>query len=106
MVCPPSHRVYSGSTHEISRDPSGDSRSENARQICDPDAFLFHRIAVAQRDRVFQHRVFFAEGFEIDRNAEWRPNFVLATITPADRARFVVENKHVRAEKIDNLLRL
>src|SRR5207237_6286548 len=74
-------------------------------QILDRDALLFHRIALAQRDRVAERGIFFAECFEIDRDAERSPDFVLAPITAADRPRFIVKNEHVRPEKIYNLFR-
>src|SRR5438552_12308065 len=86
------------------RPPLQNSRNENIRQVFDCDALLFHRIAFAQRHGVAQTRVFLAERFEIDRDAERRSNFILATIPAADRPRFAVKNKHVRPEKLDNLL--
>ena len=43
--------------------------------------------------------IFFAERFEINRDAERRARFVLAPITPADRTGFIVENIHVRPQQ-------
>src|SRR5437667_11625268 len=60
------------------------ARSENADQLRDRHAFLFHRIAVAQCDRVLKRAIFFAERLEIDRHAKWRADFVLAPVTPPD----------------------
>src|SRR5260370_40224704 len=85
---------------------STNTRNQNVRQIVDRDTLLVHRIALAQGDGVTKRRIFFAERFEIDCDAEWSPNFILASISPADRPRLIVKNKHVRPKKIDNLFGL
>src|ERR1051326_9312351 len=103
MACLPSRLFCSSNIPETPRDPSGDPGCENARKILDRDALLFHRIAFAQRNRVFQFGAFFPKCFEINRNTERRADFILATITATDRARFVIENEHVRSKKIDTL---
>src|ERR1700737_1009480 len=101
-----SFEACSGSIRETSPDPSGDARNQNAWQVFDRDALLFHRIALAQGHGVAKRCIFLAERFEIDRHAKWRSNFILAPITTADCAALIIENEHVRPEKIDNLLRL
>src|SRR5947208_3820497 len=82
---------------------STNTRGQNSRQIAAWDSLLFHRIALSQRHGIAQFFIFLAERFEIHGDAKWRTNFVLATITTADRTTLVVENKHVRPQKIDNL---
>src|SRR6266480_5737960 len=81
------------------------TRGQNSRQIADWDSLLFHRIALSQRHGIAQFFIFLAERFEIHGDAKWRTNFVLATITPADRTTLVVEDKHVRSQQIDDLFR-
>src|SRR5437667_12879551 len=88
------------------RPPLQNSRNQNAGQVFDCDALLFHRIAFAQGHGVTQARIFLAECFEINRHAERRSDFILASISPADRPRLIVENEHVRSEKINNLFGL
>src|SRR6478752_5814573 len=48
--------------------------------------------------------LFFAKCFKVHSNAEWCSDFILSAITTPDRTALVVENKHVRPEKIENLL--
>src|SRR6184192_1786296 len=84
---------------------STNTRGQNSRQIADWDSLLFHRIAIAQCDSIAQSRIFLAERFKVDCNAERRSDFVLPTITPADRTTLVVEDKHVRSQQIDDLFR-
>ncbi len=79
------------------------SPGQQLHQIGNLNAFLLHGIPVAQCDCVLELPIFLAECFEIDRHAERRSNFVLATITPSDGAAFIVEDIHVRPQKIDNL---
>src|SRR5262249_20088055 len=61
---------------------------------------------MAQCDSTAESRIILAECFKVDCNAERRPDFVLPTITPADRTTLVVEYKHVRPQQVDDLLRL
>src|SRR6266571_7754946 len=81
------------------RPPPQNSRNQNAGQIFDRDAILFHRIAFSQGDGITERRVFFAKGFKIDSDAERRADFILAPITAADRSALVVKDKQVRPEK-------
>ena len=69
-------------------------------QVVDRDALLLHRVAVAQRDRAVLQRVV------VDGDAERRADFVLAAVAPADRAGLVVRDREVRAQQLDDLLRL
>src|SRR5437588_12853747 len=87
----------SSSSRTWSRRRSADPRQQKFFQLLDLDPFLLHRIAFAQGHRVAQRRIFFAERFEVDGDAERRSCFVLAAITPANRAGLVVEDVHVRA---------
>src|SRR6478752_10285706 len=48
--------------------------------------------------------LFFAECFKVYSNAKRCSDFILPAITTPDRTALVVENKHVRPEKIENLL--
>src|SRR4029453_14927448 len=104
MGSPHWHRVWSGSIRGTRRDPSANTFSQDGRQILNSDTFLLHRIANAQRDRIEQRWIFFAECLEINGHTERRTDFVLPPVSPTDRAAFVVENKHVKPEKIENLL--
>src|SRR3569833_2456166 len=81
------------------------ARQQDAQQVRDFNAFLLHGVAFAERDGVRQLRAFFAERVEINRDAEWRADFVLAAIAPANGAGFVVENGHVRPQEIADFLR-
>src|SRR4029077_10375956 len=96
-------QVFSGSTRGSRRDPSENSFAQYRRQIFNCDTFLLHGIAIAQRDRVAQRRIFFAERLEINGHAERRTNFVLPAVSPTDRAAFVVKNSHVWAQKPNDL---
>src|ERR1700732_1137779 len=60
---------------------SRNSRRQNAWEIFDCDPLLLHRIPVARCDGVPQRGIFLAECLEIDRHAERRADFVLASIT-------------------------
>src|SRR5260370_20907283 len=62
---------------------STNTRNQNVRQIFDRDTLLFHRIALAQGDSVTKRRIFFAERFEIDCDADWGPIFFLPPFSPA-----------------------
>src|SRR5438876_2587410 len=77
------------------RPPLQNSRNQNAGQIFDLNALLFHRIALAQRHGVAQARIFLAERLEINRHAKRRSNFILTPISATDCPRLVVENEHV-----------
>src|SRR5437588_2383394 len=96
----------SSSSRNWSRRRSADPRQQKLFQLIDLDPLLLHRIAFAQGHRVAQRRVFFAERFEVDGNAERRACFVLPPIATADRAGLVVENVHVRSERRDDLASL
>src|SRR5437588_9942577 len=86
----------SSSSRNWSRARSANPIEQKISELLDLDPFLLHRIAFAQGHRVAQRRVFFAERFEVDGDAERRSRFVLAPIAPADRTGLVVENVHVR----------
>src|SRR5437764_5918627 len=93
----------SSSWRNWSRRRSADPSQQKLFQLLDLDSFLLHRIAFAQGHRVAQRRVFFAERFEVDRDAERRTGFVLPPIAPADRAGLVVEHVHVRSKQRHDL---
>src|SRR5688572_16412786 len=61
--------------------------AEVADQIGDRDALLLHGVAVADRDGLVLERV------EVDRDAERRPDLVLAAVAPPDRAGVVVVDR-------------
>src|ERR1051325_6644880 len=103
MVSPQLHRVWSGSTRETPPDPLANAFVQDRRQILNRDAFLLHRIAIAQRDCVTERRISFAEGFEINGHTEWSTDFVLPAVPPTDRAAFIVEHSHTWAQKLDDL---
>src|SRR5215510_7895514 len=106
MGFPHLHRVWSGSTRGSRRDPSADAFAQDRRQIFNSDTLLLHRIAITQRDRVAQRRIFFAERLEINGHTERRTDFVLPAVSPTDRAALVVKHSHVWTQKRDDLLRL
>src|SRR5262249_23461287 len=85
------------------RDPSANALPQDQRQIFNSDTFLFHRIAIAQRDCVAQRRIFFTQGLEINGHTERRTDFVLPTISPTDRATLVIKHSHVWAQKRNDL---
>ena len=64
------------------------------QQAIDRQAFLFHRIAVADGDGVFDFITTLAERFEVDRDAEWRADFILAAIAATDGSGVVVGDIH------------
>src|SRR3954471_11148935 len=98
-----SREVFSGSTRGRRRDPSADALLQDGWQFVNSDAFLLHRIAIAQRDCVAQRRIFFAERLEINSHTEWRADFVLPSVPPADRTALIIEDCHVRSQKRDDL---
>src|SRR5262249_7092204 len=105
MVSPQLHRVWSGSTRETPPDPSANPFLQDRREILNRDTFLLHRIAIAQRHCLAQRRISFAARLEIDCHTERRADFVLATVSPANRAALIVKHSHVRPQKRYNLLR-
>src|SRR6476620_11833952 len=104
MGCLHWYLAWLGSIRGTRRDPSANSFLQDRRQILNGDTFLLHRIAIAQRDCVAGRRIFFAERLDINGHTERRTEFILSAVAPTDRAALVVENKHVRSEKIENLL--
>src|SRR4029077_33723 len=105
MACSQSLRLRSGNIRETAPDPLRDARNQNARQILNWNTLLFHGIAVAQRDRIPQRGILFAECFKINRHAKWRSNFILTTVTSSYRTGLVIKDVHKRAQKSDNLFR-
>ena len=55
---------------------------------------------------VFAIRAFFAEGFEVDGNAEGGTHFVLAAVATANGSGLIVKDIHVRLQQVFDLLRL
>src|SRR5262249_21480555 len=105
MGSPQLHRLWSGSTRGSRPDPSANPFAQRRQQVSNSNTLLLHRIAVPQRDRVAQSRVFFSERLEIDGHAERGTDFVLAPISATDGATLVVKHSHVRAQESDNLPR-
>src|SRR5664279_2612927 len=71
---------------------SGEAVEDGPFDPFDGDPLLGHRIAVADR-----HRPVF-EGVDIDRDAPWGADLVLATVELADGRRVVVDGHHVALE--------
>src|SRR5690242_7555355 len=73
-------------------------RGHARRELRDEPVFgnpdLAHRVAITQRDRAVLH------GVVIDRDAERRPDLVLAAIAAADRTGLVVVDREVVAERV------
>src|SRR2546423_920305 len=105
MARPPLQKVCSGSIRGTQPDPSANSFPQRRRQILNSDAFLLHRIAIAQRDCVAQSRIFFPESLEINGDTERGTYFVLPAIPPTNRAALVVEDGQVWAQEGHDLLR-
>ena len=80
----------------------GQSGLKARKKIGDGDSFLLHRIAVTEGDGIFltcEGTLFCAfEGFEIDGDAEWRADLVLATIPSTDGPRLIIKYGEVLAE--------
>src|SRR5215467_16066592 len=91
--------VCSGSIRETRRDPSANTLLQQGRQVSNSDAFLLHRVSVAERDCIAQRRIFFAERLEVNGHTERRADFILPTISPANRAASVVKHSHMRTQK-------
>src|SRR5438034_10986411 len=94
--------ICSGSIRGTARDPLRDPFAQNRRELLNRDAFLFHGIALTQRDRIAQRSIFLPQRFKIDGHTEWRANLVLAPVATPDRAALVIKGVHVRSQKIDN----
>src|SRR5205823_3854095 len=71
-----------------------DARAELLDQPILGEADLRHRVAVAQRDRAVLH------GVVIDGDTEGRADLVLAAVAPPDRARLIVVDREVLAERV------
>ena len=79
------------------------SLKQISEQLIGADAFLLHRIAITQRYRLEERRISFTQRLEVDRDPKRRTDFVLAAVSPADCAAFVVEHCHVRTQERHNL---
>src|SRR4051812_16613051 len=66
--------------------------SNLADQRVDGNAYLFRRVAVANRDRIVLQRI------EVDGDAQRRSHFVLTPVAPPDRLRLVVVDHVVLAQ--------
>src|SRR5262245_5067225 len=78
-------------------------RDKDARQVVDCNAFLFHRIAITQRDCITQRGILLPKRFKINGDSERGANFILTAIPAADSAALIIENGHVWSQKTDNL---